>query len=172
MGSARSTTIGTVVGFFLTLIIAFGLLYAASFGLLPTIVADAGGMIPVAAASGFASSTILQQLYTVYNGVLLNIMQAYIIASIIWLLGGFIGGLITRDAIRGAAVGLIAAIITPFLTWIIYWGVFQYPDFSQLISSGTLALLLNWVINGILGGIIAAVGGVIGGTLTSLTETR
>lgn len=173
MGSSTTgTIIGIIVGFLATLGIGYALLYAAlsgfpisGIGLIPpTIVIEFGN-----AVSGGA---ITVQLQLVYSGVLLNILEAYIIAPVIWLLGGLIAGLIVRDMMKGAAAGLIAAIIAPFIVWILTWS-FMYPgDFAQLANPVLLGFLLNWVIHGILGGIIAAVGGVIGGTLTSGFEAR
>jgi hypothetical protein len=99
----------------------------------------------------------------VYTGFLLNIVEVYILAPVVWIVGGLIGGFIARDLTRGAAAGLIAAIIAPFFTLAIGWIIAPGLDYN---------ILLWWVINAILGGIIAAVGGVIGGTLTSQIETR
>ncbi|MFX0169024.1 MAG: hypothetical protein ACFE89_06625 [Candidatus Hodarchaeota archaeon] len=159
MGSTSGTIVAILIGFIATLGIAFGLLYAASMGFPLT----GPGLIPGSVAASFLTADILTQLQMVYTNFLLNILEVYILAPIVWLLGGLIGGFIARDLTRGAAAGLIAAIIAPFFTLVISWVMTSSLDYN---------LLLWWVINGILGGIIAAVGGIIGGTLTSQIETR
>ena len=159
MGSTTNTLIAIIIGFIITLGIAFGLLYAASIGL-PLV---GPGLIPPAVAATFPAADILTQLQMVYTNFLLNIVEVYILAPVVWLIGGLIGGFVARDLTRGAAAGLVAAIIAPFFTLAIGWVLGMGLDYN---------LLLWWVINGILGGIIAAVGGVIGGTLTSQIETR
>jgi hypothetical protein len=170
MGSSKTgTIIGIIVSFLITLALGFGLLYAASLAILPLV---GPGFVPAPVAAVFASSPILEQLRMVYADFLLNILSVYILAPVVWLVGGLIAGLITRDMMKGAAAGLIAAIIAPFACWLITWGVLYYPDFAALVNATMISSLLGWVINGILAGIIAAVGGVIGGTLTSQLETR
>jgi len=140
MGSSNtSLIIGIVVGFLATLGIAYALIYATAMFSLPL---SGPGLIPPAIVANFPIATIQNQLYMVYNDVILNILIVYILAPVIWLIGGLIAGLVVRDMMKGAAAG----------------------------ANG--ALLLTWVLNGLLAGLIAAVGGVIGGTLTSQFEAH
>jgi hypothetical protein len=157
--SNTSLIIGIVIGFLTTLGIAYGLIYATALTLLPL---SGPGLIPPSTVSLFLSEPILNQLFRVYNDVLLNILNVYIIAPVIWLIGGLIAGLIVRDMMKGAAAGLILAMIAPFLCY----------GLDFLLGGLNGALLLTWVLNGLLAGLIAAVGGVIGGTLTSQFEAH
>lgn len=160
MGSSTTgTIIGIIVGLLTTLGIAFGVLYANSIGLL---LLTGPGLIPDSLALTFTSAPVLQQLQMLFADFLLNILTVFILAPVIWLIGGLLGGLVVRDMIKGAAAGLIAAILAPFVCFAINWIITPGLDYN---------LLLLWVINGILAGLIAGVGGVIGGTLTSRIET-
>ncbi len=161
MGSSTSGTIvGTLLGFIATLGIGYGVLYIVSINLLPLV---GPGLVAPYVSTVFQGSTILEQLFIIYNDFLLFITYAYILAPVIWLIGGLLGGLIVRDMIKGAAAGLLAAIIAPFVCFGLSYALTFTIDFN---------LLLNWVINGLLAGLIAAVGGVIGGTLTSQFEAH
>ncbi len=152
--------VGIVVGFLATLGFAFGIIYAASIGLLAALIGP--GLVPASIASTFPGATTLMQLFMVYNDTLLNILVIYILAPVIWLIGGLISGLIVRDMMRGAAAGLIMAMIAPFVCAVL----------AFLVGLPYTEPLLVWVLNGLLAGLIAAVGGVIGGTLTSQIETH
>jgi hypothetical protein len=163
------TAVGVIAGFLSTLALAYGICYAAGFGASFLL---GPGMIPLVYSVGFTGAPWYAQLETVFAGVLLNITQAYILAPILWLVGGLIGGLLTRDAVRGVAAGLIAAILAALVGWIVAWYTQYGLDIGSLIEPELLNLVLLWVLNGILAGIIAAVGGVIGGTLTSQRELR
>ncbi len=157
--SNTSLIIGIIVGFLATLGIAYGLIYATVLAILPL---SGPGLIPPATVATFLTEPILNQLFIIYNDVLLNILAVYILAPIIWLIGGLIAGLIVRDMMKGAAAGLILAMIAPFLCY----------GLDFLLGGLNGALLLTWVLNGLLAGLITAVGGVIGGTLTSQFEAH
>ncbi len=160
MGSSNTgLIIGIVVGFLATLGIAYGIIYATAIGILPLV---GPGLVPASTAATFLVVPILNQLFMVYNDVLLNILVVYILAPVIWLIGGLIAGLIVRDMMKGASAGLIMAMIAPFVCY----------GLDFLLGGANGALLLSWVLNGLLAGFIAAVGGVIGGTLTSQFEAH
>jgi len=162
MGSSNTgLMVGIIVGFLATLGFAFGIIYAAAIGLLPLI---GPGLVPASIASTFPGATPfpMMQLYMVYNDGLLNIIAVYILAPVVWLIGGLFSGLIVRDMMKGAAAGLIMAMIAPFVCAVL----------AFLVSLPYMAPLLVWVLNGLLAGLIAAVGGVIGGTLTSQFEAH
>jgi hypothetical protein len=163
------TAAGVIAGFLSTLALAYGICYAASLGVSFFL---GPGMVPVDYSLIFTAEPWHGQLEIVFAGVLLNIMQVYILAPLLWLVGGLIGGLVTRDAVRGVAAGLVAAILTALFCWIVAWYANYGLNFGSLIAPALLQLVLLWVLNGVLAGIIAAVGGVIGGTLTSLRELR
>jgi hypothetical protein len=158
-----------IAGFLSTLAFAYGICYAAGYGVSFFL---GPGMIPVTYSLVFTASPWNAQLEIVFGGVLLNITQVYILAPLLWLVGGLIGGLLTRDAVRGVAAGLVAAILAALVCWIVAWYTHYSLDLGSLIAPELLQLVLLWVLNAILAGIIAAVGGVIGGTLTSLRELR
>jgi len=163
------TATGTLAGFITTLGLAYGIIYAASMGL---ITLSSGGMIPTWITVGFTAVSWHVQLEIVISGILLNILEVYILAPLLWLIGGLISGMILRDAVKGISASLIAGIITAVVCWILSWyNTFGF-DFTALLNEALIALVLLWMINGVLGGIIAAVGGVVGGTLTSRKETR
>ncbi len=163
------TATGTIAGFISTLALAYGIIYAASMGLFTL---SSGGMIPSWITVGFTALSWQIQLERVISGILLNIMEVYILAPLIWLVGGLISGLILRDAVKGISASLISGIITAIVCWIISWYNLFGFDFASLLNEALIALVIFWMINGVLGGIIAAVGGVVGGTLTSRKETR
>ncbi len=157
--SNTSLFIGIVVGFIATLGIAYGIIYATAIGILPLV---GPGLVPGSTSATILAEPIPNQLYMIYNDVLLNILVVYILAPVIWLIGGLIAGLLVRDMMKGAAAGLIMAMIGPFLC----------AGLGVLILAPYMELLLVWVLNGLLAGFIAAVGGVIGGTLTSQFEAH
>ena len=157
--SNTNLIIGIVIGFLATLGITYGLIYATALAILPL---SGAGLIPPAITTIFLTEPVLNQLFMIYSDVLLNILNVYILAPVIWLLGGLIAGLIVRDMMKGAAAGLILAMIAPFLCY----------GLDFLLGGLNGALLLTWVLNGLLAGLIAAVGGVIGGTLTSQFEAH
>ncbi len=157
--SNTSLILGIVVGFLATLGIAYGIIYATAAGILPLV---GPGLVQASTAATFLADPIFNQLFTAYNDVLLIILTVYILAPVIWLIGGLIAGLIVRDMMKGAAAGLIMAMIAPFVCY----------GLDFLLGGPYSAQLLNWVLNGLLAGLIAAVGGVIGGTLTSQFEAH
>jgi hypothetical protein len=163
------TATGIVAGFISTIALAYAIMYAASMGLLPLF---SGGMIPMELTIGFTAASWTTQLEIVLNGILLNIMSIYILAPLLWLIGGLISGLILRDAVKGISASLVSGIITAVVCWILSWYNTYGFDFMSLLNEALIALVLWWMVNGVLGGIIAAVGGVVGGTLTSQKETR
>ena len=97
--------VGIVVGFLATLGFAFGIIYAAAIGLLPLI---GPGLVPASIASTFPGATPFptMQLYMVYNDGLLNILAVYILAPVVWLIGGLISGLIIAVAAVAASIGI------------------------------------------------------------------
>ncbi|MFW9934321.1 MAG: hypothetical protein ACFFDU_02150 [Candidatus Thorarchaeota archaeon] len=157
--SNTSLIVAIIVGFIATLGIAYGLIYATAINLLPIV---GPGLVPGSIASTFNGESTIMQVFMIYHDLLLNILVVYILAPAIWLIGGLIAGLISRDMVKGAAAGLIMAMIAPFLCY----------GLDFLLGSANSALLLTWVLNGLLAGLIAAVGGVIGGTLTSQFEAH
>jgi hypothetical protein len=160
MGSSNtSLIIGIVVGFLAILGIAYGIIYLTATGVLPLV---GPGLVSASTGATFLAAPILDQLLLIHNDILLNILSAYILAPVIWLIGGLIAGLISRDMMKGAAAGLIMAMIAPFLCY----------GLDFFLGGANGALLLTWVLNGLLAGLIAAVGGVIGGTLTSQFEAH
>ncbi|MFW9830579.1 MAG: DUF5518 domain-containing protein [Candidatus Thorarchaeota archaeon] len=167
-----SSTTGTIIGIIVGLLVTLGIGYLLCFAAISGFPLSGPGLISPTVISDFQTASIIGQIQLIYSGILLNILETYIVAPVIWLLGGLIAGLVVRDMMKGAAAGLIAAIIAPFICWILTWSILYPGDFTQLANPTLLNLLLNWVIHGILGGIIAAVGGVIGGTLTSGFEAR
>ncbi|MFX1563526.1 MAG: hypothetical protein ACFFDP_09485 [Promethearchaeota archaeon] len=163
------TATGTIAGLLSTLALAYGIVYAASMGLLTL---TGAGMIPTWITVGFTAESWQIQLELVLSGILLDVVGVYILASLIWLVGGLISGMIIRDAVKGIAASLITGVIIAVICWIIAWyNAFGF-DFVSLLDEALIALVLGWIVNGILGGIIAAIGGVVGGTLTSQKETR
>ncbi len=163
------TATGILAAFISTLALAYGIIYAASIGLFTL---SSGGMIPNGITTGFTAASWYVQIQTVLSGILLNIMEVYILAPLIWLVGGLISGLVLRDAVKGISASLVSGIIIAIVCWIISWYIMFGFDFALLLDEALIALVIFWMINGVLGGIIAAIGGVVGGTLTSRKETR
>ena len=97
-----NTATGTVVGFFSAIILAFAIIYASILYSLPLFSA---GWIPATIESQFLAVSIFIQIKISIADFLLNITSAYILASIIWLISGLIGGMLTRDVVKGVSAG-------------------------------------------------------------------
>lgn len=171
-----NTATGAIVGFLTAITLAFAVIYASIMLSLPF---WGNGWIPTDFQTSFMSVSIFMQIFNAMAEFLLQIYNTaggtstYILGSIVWILSGLVGGMLTRDVVKGVSAGLVSAIIMALVCWIAYWVILGYfPDVTRLLDQSLLDLLLMWVINGVLAGIIAAVGGAVGGTLTSQRETR